>query len=103
MGKPWLIVLGLAAAAAIGLYAWTFGPNTGWCPSTRTEDWAHFGEVVGGVFGMLALVAVLVTVELRGRTLEWHKNESALGEPLRVARDRATTIEKMLDSRADTV
>jgi hypothetical protein len=103
MGKPWLIVFGLLAAAAIGLYAWTFGPNTGWYPSTHTEDWARFGQFVGGVFGTLALVAVLVTIQLQRRTLDWHKNQTTLDELLREARDLATTIEAILDSRADTV
>jgi hypothetical protein len=98
-----LIVLGLLAAAAVGLYAWTFGPNTGWYPSTHTEDWARFGEFVGGVFGMLALLAVLVTVELQRRTLDWHKNQTTLDELLREARDLATVIEAILDSRAETV
>ena len=103
MGKAWLIVLTLLAAAAIGLYAWEFGANTGWYPSTRTEDWARFGEFVGGVFGMLALLAVLVTVELQRRTLDWHKNQTTLDELLREARDLATTIEVMLESRAEMV
>ena len=103
MGKAWLIVLTLLAAAAIGLYAWDFGPNTGWYPSRHTEDWARFGEFVGGVFGMLALLAVLVTVELQRRTLDWHKNQTTLDELLREARDLATTIELMLESRAETV
>jgi hypothetical protein len=103
MGKPWLMVLAVAAAAAIGLYAWTFGPNTGWLPSTHTEDWARFGEFVGGAFGTLALVGVLVTVELQRRTLDWHKNQTTLDELLREARDLATNVETILAHRVETV
>ncbi|HWW21027.1 MAG TPA: hypothetical protein VNZ06_09505 [Steroidobacteraceae bacterium] len=103
MGRTWLIVLGLAAAAAIGLYAWTFGPNTAWLPSAHTQDWARFGEFVGGVFGMLALVGVLVTVEQQRRTLEWHQNQTTLDELLREARDLATIVETILAARVETV
>jgi hypothetical protein len=103
MGKAWLIVLALAAAAAIGLYAYTFGPNTGWLPSSHTADWARFGAFVGGVFGMLALIAVLVTVNLQRRTLEWHRDQTTLDELLREARDLASTIEAILATRVETV
>jgi len=103
MGKQWLILLSLAAAAAIGLYAYTFGANTGWLPSTHTEDWARFGQFVGGVFGMLALLGVLVTVQVQRRTLAWHRNQSTLDELLREARDLTATIEAMLISPIEKV
>lgn len=103
MSKPWLMVLGLAGAAAIGLYAWTFGANTGWHPSAHTEDWARFGEFLGGVFGMLALIAVLVTIELQRRTLDWHQNRTTLDELLHEARDLAAAVEAILSARIDTV
>jgi hypothetical protein len=103
MGKTWLIVLALAAAAALGLYAYTFAANTAWLPSTHTADWARFGEFTGGVFGMLALIAVLVTVDQQRRTLEWHRNRTTLDELLREARDLASTIETILSAPVETV
>jgi hypothetical protein len=52
---------------------------------------------------MLALIAVLVTIELQRRTLDWHQNQTTLNELLREARDLATTIEAILNARVETV
>jgi hypothetical protein len=103
MSKPWLFILGLAAIAGIALYAYTFGPNTGWQLSAHTEDWARFGQFAGGIFGMLAFVGVLVTIERQRRLLESQRDQTVLDELLREARALASNIEAILTSQIETV
>jgi len=65
--------------------------------SWRTEDWARFGEYVGGVFGVLAFAAVLITVELQRRQLRQLGEQATVDELHRICREIASNIDQALD------
>ena len=103
MRRSWLFGLFLLAAAAVALYAYTFGPIENWQLSRQSEDWARFGEYLGGIFGMLAFIAVLGVISGQRRVLEQYRGQTTLEELLREARHLATTIESVLGSPVETV
>src|SRR5579864_6290494 len=103
MRKTWLLLLTLVAAAAVAIYAYNFGPGNAWEPSRHTEDWARFGEYLGGVFGTLAFIAVLGVIDNQRRMLERQRTLTTLEELLREARHLATIIEAILASPVVTV
>ena len=103
MRKPWLITLGLLAAAVLAAYAYNFGPASGWQPSTHTEDWARFGEYIGGIFGFLAFIGVLGTIQMQRRQLEWQQAHTTLDELLYEARHLASAIELVLGGPIEKV
>jgi hypothetical protein len=102
MRRPWWIALAAAAALFVAAYMWTFGPHSGWKPSLHTEDWAQFGEYVGGVFAILAFVSVLATVEIQRRQLDLQRVQVTLDQLLRLAQDFATAIDHILAGPAAT-
>jgi uncharacterized membrane protein len=81
----------VVCVAALGLYLFAFGTLS---LSTTPGDWGVFGDYVGGVLGavsgVFALAALLVTVVLQARNLEYTKQE--LGETrAEMARQRFQT------------
>jgi hypothetical protein len=94
--------LALVAAGAVAVYAYTFGPGNAWEPSRHTEDWARFGQYVGGVFGMLAFIGVLAVVDNQRRILDLQRGQTTLEELLREARHLAGTVESILATRIET-
>lgn len=89
IARWYYIAVLVAAVAFIGAYVFHFGPSVHWRPSQEPEDWARFGEYVGGVFGALAFIGVLVTIELQRRQLD------QLSEQLRQATNKGTVDELM--------
>jgi hypothetical protein len=87
--KRLLIALGAAAAVLVGAYMVRFAQAAHWQPSQNTEDWARLGEYVGGVFGVLAFIGVLITIELQRKQLD------QLSEQLRQATNKGTVDELM--------
>ena len=103
MRKPWLVTLGLLAAAVLAAYAYNFGPASGWHPSARTEDWARFGQYIGGIFGFLAFIGVLGTIQMQRRQLEWQQAHTTLDELLYEARHLASALEQVLGAPIEKV
>jgi hypothetical protein len=103
MRKTWLLLLTLVAAAAVAIYGYNFGPGNAWELSRHTEDWARFGQYIGGVFGTLAFIAVLGVINNQRRLIDRLRSATTLEELLREARHLATTIETMLASPVLTV
>lgn len=103
MRKPGLIALSVLAAVVLAAYAYNFGPGAGWQPSTHTEDWARFGQYVGGIFSLLAFIGVLGTIQMQRRQLEWQQAHTTLDELLREARHLATTLEQTLGAPIEKV
>jgi hypothetical protein len=102
MRKTW-IALAVAAIAVVAAYAYNFGPGAGWHLSTHVEDWARFGQYVGGLFGTLALLAVLVLIEIHRRQIDTLGLRTTLDELLLEARDLAATIEAIVARPIETV
>src|SRR5437763_1990766 len=63
-----------AVAVVLGAYFYAFGPGAWLTFSRDSEDWARFGEYVGGslgaVFGLLAFGGVLFTIREQHRQAE---------------------------------
>lgn len=53
----------------------TYGMKFGWIASSKQEHWGQFGDYVGGIlsslFGFLTLLAVVVTVSMQFRQLDY--------------------------------
>jgi len=103
MRKPWLIALAAAAILAAAAYAYTFGPGSGWNPSRHTEDWARFGEYIGGAFGFLAFLGVLGTIQMQRHLVESLQAHTTLDELLSEARHLASLIEQLLAAPVEIV
>jgi hypothetical protein len=102
MRKTW-IALAVAAMAVVGLYAYRFGPGTGWQLSAQTEDWARFGQYVGGLFGVLAFIAVMVLMEIHRRQIDTLGVRATQDQLLLEARDLAAQIESLVARPIETV
>src|SRR5271168_2706296 len=99
----WWHLAAFAAAVVVGVYAWKFAPGSGGL-SPAPEDWARFGEYVGGVFALLAFAGVLYTVELQRRQLELQRqqirqlsDQATVDELHRICHELATRIDEALD------
>ena len=72
----------VALAAVIALYVYKFGVSGGTRLSDDPEDWARFGEYVGGTlgaaYGLLAFAGVLLTIHLQSTQLELQRNQISL-------------------------
>jgi hypothetical protein len=102
MRKTW-IALAAAAMAVVALYAYRFGPGTGWQLSAQTEDWARFGQYVGGLFGVLAFIAVMVLLEIHRRQIDTLGMRATQDQLLLEARDLAAQIEALVARPIETV
>ncbi len=103
MQKGWLVLVTISAAAVflvVGAYALHFGPQSGWRLSPDPEDWARFGEYVGGIFGMLAFVGVLITVNLQRAQLDEQSKQFGLQEIQRMAAEASKTADAILSKEA---
>ena len=92
----YLGLLGVAAAAFIVAYVGRFAPEAHWRFSQSPEDWARFGEYVGGVFAILAFIGVLITVDLQRRQLSLLTSQATIDELLRICRDLASNVDNSL-------
>jgi hypothetical protein len=92
----WWHLAALAAALVLGAYMLHFAPGSGGL-SPATEDWARFGEYVGGVFAILAFAGVLYTVELQRRQLKQLSEQAAVDELHRICLEIASNIDRSLD------
>src|ERR1700691_5201950 len=81
----WLIALAIVATAFVGAYVWEFAALSNHVLSSNTEDWAKFGEYIGGAFAMLAFVGVLVTLTLQRRQLDLQLRQVTLDELMRLS------------------
>jgi len=79
-----------------GLYDCHFGPQSAWHLSRETEDWARFGEYIGGVFGMLAFIGVLVTLNLRREQLDDLRGQFPLSELQRLLASASQSIDSVM-------
>jgi hypothetical protein len=52
------------ASLVIAAYVYKFAPGSNGSWATETEEWARFGEYVGGFFGVFAFVGVLMSTFL---------------------------------------
>jgi hypothetical protein len=97
----WLLVApSCGAAFFLGLYFAHFHDGF----SVRSEEWAQFGEYVGGAFAMLAFIGVLITVAMQHEQLELQRDQNrqvfrqaAADELHRISRDIASNIEQILE------
>jgi hypothetical protein len=98
--QPWKT----AVSIVVGAYFLRFAPESGGWPSQAPENWAQFGEYVGGVFGLPAFAGVLYTVELQRRQLELQRqqirqltDQATVDELHRLCREIASNIDRELD------
>lgn len=90
------IILAVAAIIFVAAYSYKFAPPSGWQLSSNTEQWARFGAYIGGAFGMLAFIGVLITVDIQSRQLDLQRHQVTLDELLRFSRDLASAIDETL-------
>jgi hypothetical protein len=102
MRRIW-IALSVAAITVVAAYVYQFGPGSGWHLSAHTEDWAQFGQYLGGLFGTLAFIGVLVLIEVQRRQMDAQKMRITLDELLLEARDLAGAIEAIIARPIETV
>lgn len=90
-----LISAAIGLAIVLGLYAITFARVSWLTLSPNPEDWARFGEFVGGslgaFYGFLALVGVLLTIKIQ-------QSQSRLDELQRLMAMVCQRIDSLLDS-----
>jgi hypothetical protein len=106
MPKGWLalvVISALAVFAVVGAYSLHFGPQSGWHLSADPEDWARFGEYVGGIFGTLAFGGVLVTINLQREQLDEQRKQFGLQEIQRFPADFSKRVDEILASEASGV
>jgi len=99
----WIISSAVAAIICVAAYAYKFAPPSGWQLSSDTEQWGRFGAYIGGVFGMLAFIGVLITVEIQRRQLDLQRHQLTLDELMRFSRDLASAIDEILKQPIETV
>ncbi len=96
--RYWLaIIIATLASFVILAYAYRFAPGANWTLATETEEWARFGEYIGGFFGVFAFVGVLITVEIQRQQLSQLKAQATIDELHRICRDLASSIDDALD------
>jgi hypothetical protein len=97
-GRYWpAISLAALASLVIIAYAYRFAPGSNGSLATDTEEWARFGEYVGGFFGVFAFVGVLITMEVQRQQLRQLKDQATIDELYRICRDLASSIDEALD------
>jgi hypothetical protein len=94
--KHWWWILAAIALLVVAAYFVNFGPHSGGF-SQATEDWGHFGEYVGGVFGIMAFIGVLITIDLQRTQLDQLSKQSTVDELMQLCRILAKNIDDRLD------
>lgn len=94
--KHWWWLLAAIAFSVVAAYFVNFGPHSNGL-SQATEDWGHFGEYVGGVFGIMAFVGVLITIDLQRTQLDQLSKQSTVDELMQLCRMLAKNIDDRLD------
>jgi hypothetical protein len=92
----WHFPAGIAVAVILA-YIVNFAPGSGGLLSRSTEDWARFGEYVGGMFGVFAFAGVLITVDLQRKQLKQLSQQAEVDELYGLARELAANIDRALD------
>jgi hypothetical protein len=95
--RRWWFFVGLLAVVGILVYVAKFAPADHWRLSQDTEDWARFGEYVGGIVGVFAFLGVLITIDLQRRQLKQLTEQATVDELHRLCRELSTNIDKILD------
>jgi len=85
-----------AIASVVGVYIWIFAPSSGWTLSRDSEQWARFGEYVGGIFGVAAFVGVLVTIYIQRQQIREQRDQFQLDEMQRLMTGISGTIDAVL-------
>lgn len=94
----WLLVLSaLAAGLAVLAYVSEFAPGSHSRFSQDPLDWAHLGDYLGGMFGALAFVGVLITINQQYKQLSQIRNQATIDELHRLCREISAIIEAILD------
>jgi hypothetical protein len=91
------ISLAALASLVVVAYAYKFAPGSNGALASDTEEWARFGEYIGGFFGVFAFVGVLITVEVQRQQLSQLKAQATIDELHRICRDLASSIDDALD------
>lgn len=94
--KHWWWLLAATAFLVVAAYFVNFGPHSNGF-SQATEDWGHFGEYVGGVFGIMAFIGVLITIDLQRTQLDQLTKQSTVDELMQLCRILAKNIDDRLD------
>lgn len=97
------VLLGVAIVAVVLIaYVIQFG-DRGF--SNATTDWAAFGEYVGGtaggLFGLLAFVAVLMTLRMQQHQLNELKRQASIEEIQRLLASVSRSVDTLLAARPD--
>ena len=102
MRRSWLIALAVAQAIAFGAYAYTFGPTSHWQLSSHAQDWARFGEYIGGLSVPCLLIGLFANAEGPRQQIESQRQQGTLDELMREARVLALSLEQMLAVSIET-
>lgn len=104
--KTKTIVVTFVAAAVVaialiaGLYFISFAPSSRFDLSSATQDWATFGDYIGGtlgtVFSLLAFLGVLCTVWLQASQLDLTGRQAQLDEVQRVLATVSARLDQLL-------
>ena len=103
MRTSWLVILLAVAAAAAGAYAYTFGAPSHWQLSPHPQDWAMFGEYIGGLSVPLLLIGLFANGEGQKLQVESQRQQDTLDELMREARGLALSLEQLLAGPIETV
>lgn len=106
LAKTKTIVVMFVAAAFVaillvaGLYFISFAPSSRFGLSRATQDWATFGNYIGGtlgtVFSLLAFFGVLCTVWLQASQLDLASRQAQLDEIQRVLATVSARLDRLL-------
>jgi hypothetical protein len=99
LGKVYLTILAVLAAAFIITYVLHFAPISHWHLAPDQEIWAQFGEYIGGVFGTLAFAGVLITLQMQLEQLKKLEAQSSIDELHRLCRVLSAIVDRQLDDR----
>jgi hypothetical protein len=103
MRTSWLVVLLALAATAAGAYAYSFGAVSHWQLSSHPQDWAMFGEYIGGLSVPLLLIGLFASAEGQKLQVESQRQQDTLAELMREARGLALGLEQLLAGPIETV
>lgn len=91
-----------ALFAVLSVYAIKFSVPGHPVLSASSEEWAHFGEYVGGtlgpVYGLLAFIGVLATLDLQNQQMADQRKQFELGELQRLMAGLSQAIDQQLAS-----
>lgn len=97
--RGFFFVAVLSFVGVASIYFWHFGrQNRGF--SYRVEDWAAFGEYIGGtlggIYGLLAFIGVLITIVLLRGQLDFMRAQANRDELQRLMASISANIDVLL-------